>query len=140
MPKVWRTVVPRIRKSLRDYGLAKSLRRSILLPIHLIKEYRSAKELRAGGPQNEFDRVHNVDTDGQFGGWTYLSDLNIQSPNWIDGNNYLAIAPERFNCVLQSLGISFDQYTFIDFGSGKGRALLLASEFPFKEIVGVEFA
>ena len=29
---------------------------------------------------------------------------------------------------------------FIDFGSGKGRALLLASEFPFKRVVGVEFS
>lgn len=31
-------------------------------------------------------------------------------------------------------------YTFIDFGSGKGRVLLLASEYPYKKIIGVEFA
>jgi SAM-dependent methyltransferase len=31
-------------------------------------------------------------------------------------------------------------FTFVDFGSGKGRALLYASRFPFKRIVGVEFA
>jgi Methyltransferase domain len=28
----------------------------------------------------------------------------------------------------------------IDFGSGKGRAFLLASEYPFKRIIGIEFA
>ena len=31
-------------------------------------------------------------------------------------------------------------YSFVDFGSGKGRTLLLASRYAFSEIVGVEFA
>jgi hypothetical protein len=31
-------------------------------------------------------------------------------------------------------------YTFIDMGSGKGRMLLVAAEFPFRRIIGVEFA
>ncbi len=31
-----------------------------------------------------------------------------------------------------------DQYTFIDLGSGKGRTLLLASEYGFPRIIGVE--
>jgi hypothetical protein len=31
-------------------------------------------------------------------------------------------------------------FTFIDFGSGKGRALLVASEFGFQRILGVEFS
>ena len=30
-------------------------------------------------------------------------------------------------------------FTFIDLGSGKGRVLLMASEHPFKRIIGVEF-
>jgi SAM-dependent methyltransferase len=41
---------------------------------------------------------------------------------------------------LASLDIALDGYTFVDFGSGKGRALLLASEFPFKRIIGLEFS
>jgi predicted RNA methylase len=60
--------------------------------------------------------------------------------NWIEGNNYAAIEPERFERVLASLDIAFEEYTFVDFGSGKGRALLLASEFPFKRIIGLEFS
>ena len=31
-------------------------------------------------------------------------------------------------------------YRFIDYGSGKGRALLIASEFGFSSIIGVEFS
>ncbi len=32
------------------------------------------------------------------------------------------------------------QYTFVDLGSGKGRVLLVAAEYPFGKIRGIEFA
>ncbi len=38
------------------------------------------------------------------------------------------------------LGLDFEKYTFVDLGSGKGRALLIASEYPFRAIVGVELS
>lgn len=140
MPRVLRTVVPRIRRSLREGGLVASLSRSFLLPVHLLKEYRAAKSLHPDGNLSDFDQMRGVDTGGEFGGWTYLSDLTIPSPNWIDGIDHLAIDPERFEDVLGSFDVVFKDYTFIDFGSGKGRALLLASEFPFKQIIGLEFS
>lgn len=140
MPRVLKTVIPRIRKSLRDRGLATTLRRSFLLPLHLLREFRAARSLHPDGDLNEFDRMHGIETEGKFGGWTYLSDLNISSPNWIEGNDYLPIEPERFERALASVDIDFENFIFIDFGSGKGRALLLASEYPFKEIVGLEFS
>lgn len=31
-----------------------------------------------------------------------------------------------------------DEYTFVDFGAGMGRAVLLAAEYPFRQVVGVE--
>ncbi|MGA2356005.1 MAG: class I SAM-dependent methyltransferase [Terriglobales bacterium] len=140
MPRVIRTVIPRIKKSLRERGLVTSLCRSVLLPIHLFKEYCAAKSLRPDDLVSEFDHKYGVDTEGGFGGWTYLSDLDIPGPNWIDGNDYLAISPERFECVMANFDIAFDDFTFIDFGSGKGRALLLASDYPFKRIIGLEFS
>jgi SAM-dependent methyltransferase len=133
-------MIPRIKKSLRERGLVTSLCRSFLLPVHLFREYRAAKSLRPDGEVSEFDRQYGVDTDGRFGGWTYLSDLDIPSSNWIDGNDYAAIGPLRFKHVLAGFDIAFEDYTFVDFGSGKGRALLLASEFPFKRILGLEFS
>jgi hypothetical protein len=140
MPRIARTLIPRIKKSLRDRGLVTSMLRGILLPIHIFKEYRAAKSLPAVSPVSEFDRQYGVDTDGEFEGWTYLSDLDIPSPNWIDCNDYLGIDPTRFKQVMAGLEIAFENFTFIDFGSGKGRALLLASEFPFRGIIGLEFA
>jgi hypothetical protein len=115
-----------------------SLGRSFLLPLHLFREYRAARSLGPDGQVSEFDKQYGVDTDGRFGGWTYLSDLNIPSSNWIDGNDYAAIEPIRFKHVLAGFDIAFEGYTFVDFGSGKGRALLLASEFPFRRILGPE--
>ncbi len=140
MPRIARTIIPRIRKSLRDRGLVASLFRSFLLPVHLVREYSGAKSLRPDADQSEFDRTHGVDTEGEFDGWTYLSDLEIASTNWIEGNNYTPIEPLRFERVIASLDIAFEEYMFVDFGSGKGRALLLASEFPFKRIIGLEFS
>ncbi|HKB97872.1 MAG TPA: class I SAM-dependent methyltransferase [Terriglobales bacterium] len=110
------------------------------MPVHLFREYRAAKSLRPDLQASEFDRENGVDTDGRLGGWTYLSDLDIPSSNWIEGNDYAAIEPVRFRHVLAGFGIAFENYTFVDFGSGKGRALLLASEFPFKRILGLEFS
>src|ERR1700721_1128519 len=140
MPRVARTIIPRIQRSLRERGLATTLRRSLLLPLHLLREYLNARALRPNPDRNDFDQKHGVDTGGAFDGWVYLSDLDIPSPNWIDGNDYLGIDPERFEVVLSSLGIALDDFTFIDFGSGKGRALMLASEHPFKRIIGLEFS
>jgi hypothetical protein len=114
--------------------------RSYLLPVHLLWEYRQNKGRYQSGQQSEFDRTHLVHTDGEYEGVTYLSDLKIPSQNWIEGTNYVPIAPEVFNCVLSRLDIRWEGYTFIDYGSGKGRALLLASEYPFKEIIGLEFS
>ena len=41
--------------------------------------------------------------------------------------------------LLDSLTEDFSGYSFVDFGSGKGRALLAAAERPFRHVVGVEF-
>jgi SAM-dependent methyltransferase len=37
-------------------------------------------------------------------------------------------------------GEDLSRFTFVDLGCGKGRALLLAEEYEFKKIVGVDFA
>ena len=34
--------------------------------------------------------------------------------------------------------IDFSRFTFIDIGSGKGRALLMAADYPFRRILGIE--
>jgi SAM-dependent methyltransferase len=53
------------------------------------------------------------------------------------------VPPSGFRAAIsrwQSLGLrhGIEEYTFVDLGCGKGRAVLLASELGFREAVGVE--
>lgn len=140
MPRILKTVVPRIRRSLQERGLLVSLLRSVFLPIHLFQEYRTARKQNFFAMPSDFDRECNVDTDGEIDGWTHLSDLDIPSANWIYGRNCAPIDPVRFHAALANIHVQFEDFVFIDFGSGKGRALLLASAYRFKRIVGIEFS
>jgi hypothetical protein len=85
--------------------------------------------------KHRFDRRHGVDTQLDVN----LSDLSIASPNKHRGSRYHATPPVSFKRVLKRLKVDLTDYIFVDFGSGKGRTLLLASDFPFKRIIGVEF-
>ena len=67
-----------------------------------------------------FDLRHNVDTHG-------AGDLAPSSARTV-------------RSVIGALPIAHEEHVFVDLGSGKGRALLVAAEFPFKRCVGVERA
>ena len=51
---------------------------------------------------------------------------------------YAGSQPSIVRAALRELP-SLQDYTFIDLGCGKGRPILVAAEFPFKEAIGVEF-
>ena len=53
---------------------------------------------------------------------------------------YDPIDPEKFQRTAGSLALRHEDFIFIDFGSGKGKSVLLAAELPFKKIIGVEFS
>ena len=42
--------------------------------------------------------------------------------------------------AMARLNIDHARYTFIDYSSGKGKAMLMASDHPFRSIIGVEYA
>jgi predicted RNA methylase len=44
------------------------------------------------------------------------------------------------DALLRNIGEDLHRFSFVDFGSGKGRVLLVASHYPFREVVGVEFS
>ena len=52
---------------------------------------------------------------------------------------YFASEPWLFEEIVRALPVDVSQFTFVDLGAGKGRALLMASDYPFQRIVGVEF-
>ena len=82
-----------------------------------------------------FDVLHSVDTRAPKG--KPLAAVENSSQNF----EYLPTRPNTIRKLLKSLPISdFSTYTFVDFGSGKGRVLLLAAELPFASVQGVELS
>lgn len=146
MPRLFKTLIPRMKRSFAERGLLRTLLVAPRLPFTLLREKNIAKILNEETARSEFDERYGVDTDGEVGGKgeyrakTYLSDLEIPSPNWIFGEDYSPIPPDQFKRIFASLSLNFEEFVFVDFGSGKGRALLLASELPFKKIIGIEFS
>jgi predicted RNA methylase len=86
--------------------------------------------------ERRFDRLYGVDTAGVIP----LNELTIASPNIHDSIWYEPVSVKAFKQLMSALTIEVSQFVFIDFGSGKGRVLLLASGYGFKHVLGVEFA
>jgi SAM-dependent methyltransferase len=85
----------------------------------------------------DFDRKYGTNTSDNVTGKT--SDV-VDDPLLPAGHKgYEGCPPRLFLRVLRSLRIDPRTFTFIDLGSGQGRALLLASRFPFKTVIGVEY-
>lgn len=84
-----------------------------------------------------FDRRFGVDTAGEV----LLSSIGLADPEVQRGHSlYRSVWTSVFQEAVGRLPIAFDRFTFIDYGSGKGKALLLAADYPFEEIIGIEFA
>ena len=83
-----------------------------------------------------FDAEHGVDTTPGDA----IRNLTIESPNRLHSFGHIASQPEEFARSMRVLPIRYEDFAFVDLGSGKGRALLLALEYPFRERIGVEFA
>src|ERR1700722_14380406 len=52
---------------------------------------------------------------------------------------YMGSQPSMVRCALQQLGDLRD-HAFIDIGCGKGRPMIVATEFPFREVIGYDLA
>jgi SAM-dependent methyltransferase len=53
-------------------------------------------------------------------------------------HDYLATGYLRFRQLMRHLAIRPDEDVFLDFGSGLGRAVILAAIYPFRKVIGVE--
>jgi SAM-dependent methyltransferase len=83
-----------------------------------------------------FDSRFHVDTAGV----TQLASLTCTSNNKAHGVWYEPTPLRTLKCMFSMLPADLSEFTFIDFGSGKGRTLLYASHYNFRRIIGVEFA
>lgn len=89
--------------------------------------------------RHPFDLEFGTRTSGLIAG----RHLNAGYRNDRHVTAYYAIAPSVFEGILVRWRrcrplAPIDSYTFIDFGAGMGRALLLAATYPFRAVFGVE--
>lgn len=85
----------------------------------------------------KFDRQYGTDTSDRI----ELSDLEIDGDRE-QGVYYEPTSTKLFTCMMESVlsDISCEDFVFIDYGSGKGRTLLLASDYNFRSVMGIEFS
>jgi hypothetical protein len=81
-----------------------------------------------------FDHRYGTDTS------SVVSMLHNEMPALGQKVRSFPTHPRVIKHIIRSLDIDHSEFSFIDFGSGKGRAMLCASDFPFKRIVGVEWS
>lgn len=119
------------RDSLRYRGLPRTLALFLSRSFDFLRDMTPARRrLRYGDLQFDFD--HGVDTT-----WSNIT-RRTRFREIFSGEEYQPIDPDQFHDMIGTLGIELEEFTFIDLGSGKGRALLLASNYPFRSIIGVE--
>ena len=135
------------RESLRYFGWWRSLRELAgSIWGALLELLPSQRKARFG--DLDYDWEHSVDTTRSNVGF------GTQFLAGVTARPYFPTEPWLFEQIMDALARGIQQsavshrivaqaglqdFTFIDLGSGKGRVLLMASDYPFKRIIGVEF-
>ena len=98
---------------------------------------------RDSTPQRLRSRFGDADYD-----WDHRVNTTSGAVGWRDrllGEFHSAYQPtdpaffaEMMDALQRHTNSYLQEFTFIDLGSGKGRVLLMASEYPFRRIIGIE--
>ena len=84
----------------------------------------------------EFDSKYGLNTQVPVS----LNNLETTAPGAEYTNKYEGAAIPLIHRIIRQLRTDISRFTFIDLGSGKGRVLLVAAQYPFQSVIGVEFS
>ena len=79
------------------------------------------------------DRRRGISTTREV--WGQALGIRDQRNHW-----YVATDYQTFKRAMRRIDISPRQDVFVDFGSGKGRMVMLAAGYDFRRVIGVEFS
>ena len=86
---------------------------------------------------DRFDATFGVETSQPVEQW----EVEEADDAALQNNSRYSPTPVRtIRQVIAASPLKYEDVSFVDLGSGKGRVMLVASDFPFKKIIGVEFA
>jgi len=120
------------RESVRYFGFWRAVREVAAACWRVLLELLPSRRKARFGDL-DYDWEHQVDTT--------RSNVRLRARLLAElaGCPYFASDPWLFEQIMQALPIRFQDFTFVDLGSGKGRALLMAAPYGFKRIIGLEF-
>jgi len=103
------------------------------------KPHLTGLRKKEGFLRHPFDAQFGTQTSGLVAG----RHLATNHPHDRHNTAYYGVAPSIFQklCILwreSQPQAAVENYTFIDIGAGMGRAMLLAAQMPFREVIGVE--
>ncbi|MET0530625.1 MAG: class I SAM-dependent methyltransferase [Microvirga sp.] len=86
-----------------------------------------------------FDAANNVQTSGAIPQYLLSPKQSMRTISRNETHPYFGCSP---NCLRAALDQMEDLAgtTFVDFGCGMGRAAIIASEYPFQSVIGVEIS
>lgn len=90
----------------------------------------SRQRLRYGDIDYDFDNGVNTT-------WARPS-LPVRLREVFTRGKYQPSEPKLFHQILDAAQVRHEDFVFLDLGSGKGRTLLMASDYAFRRIIGVE--
>jgi hypothetical protein len=111
-------------------GAGRTLRRLMALLWLFVRESTPSRRRQAYGDV-DYDWDFRVDT-------TSATVARRERLLGLFYSPYQPTDPGLFHQMLAKLNIDFREFMFIDIGSGKGRALLMAADYPFRRILGIE--
>lgn len=126
------------------WGLSRREKFAVILrSIHMLGFWMTVRyvliDLLAYKPvcDGAYDRQFKTDTAGFVAtGELGITDKAIQA----QAVYYLPSPPRVSRHLIESLQINYADYTFVDFGSGKGRVVMVAADYSFAQVVGVELS
>jgi hypothetical protein len=106
-------------------------------PERLARDYRAfLLWLHENVLDQAIERLFFVPTKGRVA----LETLTVRGNNRASGHDYCPSPYFVFRWALSAIVDDLSRLSFVDYGAGKGRVLLLASQHPFTAVGGIEFA
>jgi hypothetical protein len=104
--------------------------------VQTLKSVRVVLAARRRERDEAFDALHGTDTGRTMSATDLTASGADVPPLW----RYYPTLRESFTRIMAAVPARLEDFVFVDLGSGKGRVVLMASEHPFRRVVGVELA
>jgi SAM-dependent methyltransferase len=106
---------------------------------------RILKALKEGGPLHAgrvvVSRIADTWNDYRLGiDASGLIPIESLISQWTDCHDYFPTSFTTFRAAMGAVKPRPGEDVFLDYGSGKGRALVMAAHYPFRRIIGVEIS